>query len=216
MRLFLVGGVATGIGMTLLAISILLSDLNVAFQAYLGCIVCAVIVIFCAVINSLTTWAGLVHPDDRLWSNILAYLLALFAILTLGRFVSIVSAVFLVTTDWLFRILFNTGTMLILALILLFALVGLSGRFQLRDVLEGTDAKGRAKEISARLILFSLLVGGIMVLIQTGLEILNYYLFTLYGLPQSYYYVAVGIGLVATALVVSLGVLLRSKYEKVR
>ncbi len=156
------------------------------------------------------------HPDDRLWSNILAYLLALFAILTLGRFVSIVSTILMVTTDWLFRILFNTGTMLVLALILLFALVGLSGRFQLREVLEGTDSKGRAKEISARLILFSLLVGGFMVLFQTGLEVLNYYLYTLFGLPQSYYYVAVGIGAVATALVVTLGVVLRSKYEKVK
>lgn len=215
MRLFLVGGVATGIGLTLLAISILLSDMNVAFQAYLGCIICAIVVIFCAVVNSLTTWAGSVHPDDRLWSNILAYLLALFAILTLGRFVSIVSAVLSVATDWLFRILFNTGTMLILALILLFALVGLSGRFKLKEVLEGTDSKGRTKEISARLILFSLLVGGLMVLVQTGLETLNYYLYTLFGLPPSYYYVAIGIGAVATVLVVLLGVILRSKYEKV-
>jgi hypothetical protein len=216
MRLFLVGGVATGIGLTLLGISILLSDMTVAFQAYLGCIVCAIIVIFCAVINSLTTWAGLVHPDDRLWSNILAYLLALFAILTLGRFVPIVSAILLVASDWLFRILFNTGTMLILALILLFALVGLSGRFQLREVLEGTDSEGRTKEISARLILFSLLVGALMVLVQTGLEVLNYYLYTLFGLPHSYYYVAIGIGAVATILVVLLGVILRSKYEKVK
>jgi hypothetical protein len=215
MRLFLVGGVATGIGLTLLAISIVLSDITVAFQAYLGCIVCAVIVIFCAVINSLTTWAGLVHPDDRLWSNILAYLLALFAILTLGRFVPIVSVVLMVAPDWLYRILFNTGTMLIIALILLFALVGLSGRFQLREVLEGTDSEGRTKEISARLILFSLLVGGIMVLVQTGLEVLYYYLYTVFLLPSSYYYVSVGIGAVATVLVVLLGVILRSKYEKV-
>jgi hypothetical protein len=215
MRLFLVGGVATGIGLTLLAISIVLSDITVAFQAYLGCIVCAVIVIFCAVINSLTTWAGLVHPDDRLWSNILAYLLALFAILTLGRFVPIVSVVLMVAPDWLYRILFNTGTMLIIALILLFALVGLSGRFQLREVLEGTDSEGRTKEISARLILFSLLVGGIMVLVQTGLEVLYYYLYTVFLLPSSYYYVSVGIGAVATILVVLLGVILRSKYEKV-
>jgi hypothetical protein len=121
----------------------------------------------------------------------------------------------MVAPDWLYRILFNTGTMLIIALILLFALVGLSGRFQLREVLEGTDSEGRTKEISARLILFSLLVGGIMVLVQTGLEVLYYYLYTVFLLPSSYYYVSVGIGAVATILVVLLGVILRSKYEKV-
>jgi hypothetical protein len=54
-----------------------------------------------------------------------------------------------------------------------------------------------------------------MVLVQTGLEVLYYYLYTVFLLPSSYYYVSVGIGAVATVLVVLLGVILRSKYEKV-
>lgn len=205
---------ATGIGATLLFISIYLAhigDITTAFYSYLGCVVCVVVVVFCAAINSLTTWAGFVHPDDRLWSNILAYLLTLFVILTYGRFVS--GAL----TLWLLNVLFNAGTMMVLALIFLFSFVGLSGRFQLREVLEGTEAEERSKEISARLILFSLVVGTIMAAIQIGLITLYWNLdVTLgFGQPTSYYITAYGIGGIATFLVITLGVILRSKYEPV-
>jgi len=214
MRLFLVGAMATGIGSTLLFISIYLAhigDITTAFYSYLGCVLCVAVVVFCAAINSLTTWAGFVHPDDRLWSNILAYLLTLFVILTSGRFVTGG------LTYWLLNVLFNAGSMMVLALIFLFSFVGLSGQFKLREVLEGTEPEEHSKEISARLILFSLVVGAIMAAIQIGLITLYWNLDVTFGLgqPTSYYYTAYGIGAIATVLVITLGVVLRSKYEPV-
>jgi hypothetical protein len=215
MRLFLIGGMATGIGITLLAISILpetITPITTAFYAFLGCVICCLVVIFAAVVNSLTTWAGYVHPDDRLWSNILAYLLSLFTVLTYGRF----SYAFY-GNIWYLNILFNAGTMLVLALVLLFSVVGLGGKFQLRDVIEGVDSEERTKEISARLILFSLLVGGIMAGVQLGIVYLYYFFNDIlaFGLPNSYYYIAITIGGIAFILVITLGVVLRSKYEPV-
>ncbi|MFX1563690.1 MAG: hypothetical protein ACFFDP_10350 [Promethearchaeota archaeon] len=214
MRLFLVGAMATGIGATLLAISIYLAhigDITTAFYSYLGCVLCVVVVVFCAAINSLTTWAGFVHPDDRLWSNILAYLLTLFVILTYGRFIS---GPF---TYWLLNVLFNAGSMMVLALIFLFSFVGLSGQFGLREVLEGTEAEEHAKEVSARLILFSLVVGAVMAAIQVGLVALYWNLDVTFGFgqPTAYYITAFGIGGIATILVITLGILLRSRYEPV-
>jgi hypothetical protein len=106
---------------------------------------------------------------------------------------------------------------MVLALIFLFSFVGLSGQFGLREVLEGTEAEEHAKEISARLILFSLVVGAIMAAIQVGLIALYWNLDVTFGFgqPTSYYYTAYGIGGVATILVITLGVLLRSRYEPV-
>ena len=210
MRLFLIGGLATGIGLTLLAISIVLQDITTAFYAYVGTIICAVIVVIAAIINSLSTWAGYVHPDDRLWSNILAYLLTLFTILTFGRFLAADPL-----RDFYFTILFNTGSMLVLALILLFGLVGLSGKFRLQEVLEGTSSDERTKEISARLILFSLLIGSFMTAIQVGLLLLYGHLNTIFLQPNAFYYTSFGIGGIAFLLVISLGVILRTRYEPV-
>lgn len=209
MRLFLIGGLTSGIALTLLAISIVLADMVTAFYAYLGAVICVCIVIVCAAVNSLTTWGGWVNPDDRLWSNILAYLLTVFVILAYGRFVS--------TEAWLLNILFNTGSMLVQALILLFGLVGLSGAFQLKQVLEGTEPDEKSKEISARLMLFSLLVGGFMAAVQLALYQIYWWFFDVmaFGLPQAYYYVAMVIGGLAFILVITLGVVLRSKYEPV-
>lgn len=221
MRVFLIGGMATGIGMTLLAISILPTSIipvTTAFYAFLGCIICCFIVIIAAVVTSLTTWAGYIHPDDRLWSNILAYLLSLFSVLTYGRFAYAgLPFAHTLANDWYLEIFFNIGTMMVLAIILLFSLVGLSGRFQLREVLEGIDSSARTKEISARLILFSLLIGAIMAGVQLGFVILYRYFITdlAFGLPNAYYYTSIAIGGIAFILVITLGVILRSKYEPV-
>ena len=206
MRLILLGGMSTGIALTLLTIAIFL-DPSIAFLAYLGCVVCTGIVVGCAVLNSLTTWPGFVHPDDRLWSNILAYLLSLFSILTLGRFLR---------ADWWYNLLFNVGTLLLLALVLVSSLIGLSGKFRIKGLSEGIESKDRAKAITSRLILFALLIGAIMAAGQTGLILLWDYLFGLYGSPNSYYFISVAIGGITTILLFSLGIALRSKYEAVR
>ena len=207
MRLILLGGMSTGIALTLLTIAIFL-DPSIAFLAYLGCVVCTGIVVGCAVLNSLTTWPGFVHPDDRLWSNILAYLLSLFSILTLGRFLR---------ADWWYNLLFNIGVLLLLALILVLSIIGLSGKFRIKGLTEGTESKNQAKAIASRLILFALLIGAIMAAGQTGLILLwDYLKVVLIDSPTSYYYISVTIGGVTTLLLFSLGILLRSKYEAVR
>jgi len=206
MRLFLVGGMATGIGITLLAFSLLLPDPTYAFYAYIGTIICTAIVVFCAVVNTFTTWAGYVHPEDRLWSNILAYLLTLFVILSLGHFIP--------PDPWLLNILFTTGTMIVLAYLLVFSMIGLSTTLKIKDVLEGTAPKGREKETTARFILLSLVIGGIMAGVQVGLLALYWYLYQATGqLALAYRYSAIGIGLFATLLMAAMGILLRSKYE---
>ncbi len=210
MRLILLGGMTTGIALTLLGIAIFL-DPSIAFLAYLGCVVCTGIVVACAVVNSLTTWPGFVHPDDRLWSNILAYLLTLFSILTLGRFLKED-----IRADWWFTLLFNIGTLLLLALILVLSLIGLSGRFRPKGLTEKEKAKDRSKEVASRLILFALLVGAVMAAGQTGLILLWDYFYTTYGSPLSYYYISVTIGSLTTLILFSLGIVLRAKYEAVR
>ncbi len=206
MRLLMIGGMVTGIGMTLLALSIFL-DISQALYTFIGCVICVVIVVVIAVINSLTTWAGYVHPDDRLWTNILAYVLVLYVLLTFGRFASI-------DPGFLFT-LFNTGTMLLLALVLLVGFVALSGKFQLRDMLEGTGSVGHMKEISARVILLSLLVGVILAVIQLGLGLLYWFLVGLFAFPLGYYYSAVAVGGIATLIVFLIGFYLRFRYEPI-
>jgi hypothetical protein len=201
----------TGIALTLLTIAIFL-DPSIAFLAYLGCVICTGIVVASAVVNSLTTWPGFVHPDDRLWSNILAYLLTLFSILTLGRFLKDD-----IRADWWFTLLFNIGTMLLLALILVLVLVSLSDRIRPKSSGRGAKAKDRSKETASRLILFALLVGAIMAGCQTGLILLWDYFYTLTAIQSlSYYYISVTIGSITTLILFGLGIALRSKYEAVR
>ena len=201
----------TGIALTLLGIAIFL-DPSIAFIAYLGCVICTGIVVACAMVNSLTTWPGYVHPDDRLWSNILAYLLTLFSILTLGRFLKDD-----IRADWWFTLLFNIGVMLLLALILVLSLIGLSDRVRPKGPTKGSKAKDRSKETASRLILFALLVGGVMAACQIGLIILWDYFYTITSIQSlSYYYISVTIGSITTLILFGLGIALRSKYEAVR
>jgi hypothetical protein len=157
-RLTSIGNFLSGIGLTLLGGAIgsdMLLDLVTAdpsLQAipfYIWLIAGGVLAVtlIIAIINTFTEMTGYVHPDDKMMSNMLVYLLSIGALLTFG---------------WLDEgtayqeLLFDMGTMIVIAYVFLFVFVFFGSR-----IAAGAET-GQVKEMTSRFMIVSLILGAIM------------------------------------------------------
>ena len=158
-RLTTIGNFLSGIGLTLLAGTIgakaLLDVLSatpelllIPFYIWLIALAVLAVVLLIAVINTFTEMTGFVHPDDKMMSNMLVYMMSIATLLTYGLLDGVDATIQ--------GYLFDMGTMIVIAYIFLFVFVFFGGRIS-----EGAET-GQTKEMTSRFMIVSLILGVIM------------------------------------------------------
>ena len=169
-RLTTVGNFLSGIGLTLLAFTIIVKAIatqpeQVLYPLYIWFVALGMlaVVLIIGVINTFTEITGFVHPDeellarpfldfvhpdDKMMSNMLVYIMALGTLLVYGLLDGVDSTVQ--------GYLYNMGTMIVIAYIFLFIF-----NFYGSRIAEGTE-QGQVKEMTSRFMLVSLVLGMIM------------------------------------------------------
>ncbi|MGY5880049.1 MAG: hypothetical protein RTV31_07345 [Candidatus Thorarchaeota archaeon] len=158
-RLTTIGNFLSGIGLTLLGGTIgakaLLDVLSatpelllIPFYIWLIALAVLAVVLLIAVINTFTEMTGFVHPDDKMMSNMLVYMMSIATLLTYGLLEGVDATIQ--------GYLFDMGTMIVIAYIFLFVFVFFGGRIS-----EGAET-GQTKEMTSRFMIVSLILGVIM------------------------------------------------------
>lgn len=158
-RLTTIGNFLSGIGLTLLGGTIgakaLLDFLSATgdvlilpFYIWLIALAVLAVVLLIAIINTFTEMTGYVHPDDKMMSNMLVYMMSIATLLTYGLLNGVDPAIQ--------GYLFDMGTMIVIAYIFLFVFVFFGGRIS-----EGAET-GQTKEMTSRFMIVSLILGVIM------------------------------------------------------
>lgn len=205
-RLTTIGNFLSGIGLTLLGVTIglkyLLESLSATpeqmqypFYIWIGALGILGVVLAISIINTFTEMTGFVHPDDKLLSNMLVYIHALGTLLTFGMLDGIDADP--VTQGYLF----DMGTMIVIAYIFLFVFVFFGSK-----IAEGAET-GQVKEMTSRFMLVSLVLGVIM----AGV----YLLMSVIKNTWSYGWASGALFLLAVFLVVVIVFFLGRRYEPV-
>jgi hypothetical protein len=158
-RLTTIGNFLSGIGLTLLGVTIgvkaLLDSLSATpeqmlypFYIWMGALLVLGVVLIISIINTFTEMTGFVHPDDKMVSNMLVYMHALGTLLTYG----LLDGIDAITQGYLF----DMGTMIVIAYVFLFVFVFFGGQ-----IAAGAET-GQVKEMTSRFMLVSLVLGVIM------------------------------------------------------
>lgn len=203
-RLTTIGNFLSGIGLTLLAFTIIVKfildslsatpeQLLYPFYIWLTALGILVIVLVISGINTFTEMTGFVHPDDKMVSNMLVYLMAIGTLLVYGLLDG-------VTAD-IQSYLFDMGTMIVIAYIFLFVFVFFGSKIS-----EGAET-GQVKEMTSRFMLVSLVLGVIM----AG----AYLLLSIIKDTFTYGWAAGALMLFAGALVILIVLFLGRRYEPV-
>jgi hypothetical protein len=145
------GGLAEGVGGTLLALSILLKDERLFIASLVPL---ALVLIFAFIDTFLREKVGYIHPVDLAFGNILAYLYTLGQILILGYFFPELQA-----------LVYDIGTIFLMSFVFLVGLVkvGLMRAFEI-------DEKDKPKETVARFVLLAIVFGALMALGRIGFD----------------------------------------------
>ena len=125
-RVTTIGNFLSGIGLTLLGVTIgvkaLLDSLSATpeqmlypFYIWMGALLVLGVVLIISIINTFTEMTGFVHPDDKMVSNMLVYMHALGTLLTYG----LLDGIDAITQGYLF----DMGTMIVIAYVFLFVFV---------------------------------------------------------------------------------------------
>ena len=158
-RLTTIGNFLSGIGLTLLAgtigarwlleVTSATGDLLlIPFYIWVVSLGVLGVVLLIAIINTFTEMTGFVHPDDKMLSNMLVYMMAIGTLLTYG----LLEGVDTIVQGYLF----DMGTMIVIAYVFLFVFV-----FFGRRISEGAET-GQIKEMTSRFMIVSLILGVIM------------------------------------------------------
>ena len=158
-RLTTIGNFLSGIGLTLLGVTIGVKALLDAvtatpdqlvypFYIWLGALGVLAVVLIISIINTFTEITGFVHPDDKMMSNMLVYIMSIGTLLTFGLLEG--------TSATIQGYLFDMGTMIVIAYIFLFVFVFFGSRIS-----EGAET-GQTKEMTSRFMIVSLVLGVIM------------------------------------------------------
>jgi hypothetical protein len=194
----------SGFGFAALGISVIfkyiLEDLGITgtqypFYAWLIGAGIMGIVLIMSIVTTFTEMTGFLHPEDKLVSNMFVFLMAIGTILIFG-IQDFIDAI-------LQRSLFDMGAMILIAYVFLFIFVFFS-----KNITEG-EQLGQVKEMTARFMLVSLLLGVIM----AGLKIITDYIW--YSFGETYELAAATLGVFAVALVIVIVAFLGRKYEPV-
>lgn len=202
MRFLVIGLLFTGIGLTVLGIAVFIPVLipevetEALIPIYIAAIALFAIVFVSAFITTFTELGGFTHPDDMLFSNIFAFLYAVCAILAGGVFFN---------TDTQQSLFFQLASMVIVAYGFLILLTILGPRLGVGALSE--EDLERGKENISRYMLFSLILGGLIGIINLGFStILEQFGFNI---------AAVGLIAITAAVVVFMGMFFRTQYAVV-
>jgi len=203
-RLTTIGNFLSGIGLTLLGgtigIKALLDFLSatgdvllIPFYIWLVSLAVLAVVLIIAIINTFTEMTGFVHPDDKMMSNMLVYMMSIATLLTYGLLDGVGATIQ--------GYLFDMGTMIVIAYIFLFVFVFFGGR-----IAEGTE-DGQTKEMTSRFMIVSLILGVIMAGVYLSASVIRDTL--------SYSWAAGVLFGIAVFLVFSIVIFLGRRYEPV-
>lgn len=203
-RVTTIGNFLSGIGLTLLGVTIgvkaLLDSVSATpeqllypFYIWIGALIVLGAVLLISIINTFTEITGFVHPDDKLISNMLVYMHALGTLLTYGLLEGIDA-----TTQ---GYLFDMGTMIVIAYIFLFVFVFFGSK-----IAAGAET-GQVKEMTSRFMLVSLVLGVIMAGVYLVMSVIQNAL--------SYGWASGALFLLAVGLVLLIVLFLGRRYEPV-
>ena len=197
MRFLVIGLLFTGIGLAVLGIALLIPFLIPAvavaalIPVYFGAVGVFAIVFISAFFTTFTEIGGFTHPDDKLFSNIFAFLYAVCAVLAGGYFYPKSQ-----------RLFFDLTSMIVVAYGFLLLITILGPRLGVGSLAEAEMESG--KESVSRYMLFSLILGGIIGLINMGFS----FIFDTLGFAIA----AVGLIGLTAAVVVFMGFFFRTRY----
>ncbi|MBY8997787.1 MAG: hypothetical protein KGD60_08640 [Candidatus Thorarchaeota archaeon] len=203
-RVTTIGNFLSGIGLTLLGVTIgvkaLLDSVSATpeqllypFYIWIGALVVLGAVLLISIINTFTEITGFVHPDDKLVSNMLVYIHALGTLLTYG----LLDGLDATTQSYLF----DMGTMIVIAYIFLFVFVFFGSK-----IAAGAET-GQVKEMTSRFMLVSLVLGVVMAGVYLVMSVIQNAL--------SYGYASGALFLLAVGLVLLIVLFLGRRYEPV-
>lgn len=203
-RLTTIGNFLSGIGLTLLGVTIgvkaLLDALSPApeqlvypFYVWIGALGVLAVVLLISIITTFTEVTGFVHPDDKMMSNMLVYMMSIGTLLTFGLLEG--------TTVTVQGYLFDMGTMIVIAYIFLFVFVFFGGKIS-----AGAET-GQTKEMTSRFMIVSLILGVIMAGVYLATSIIRDNL--------SYGWAAAALFGIAVLLVVCIVIFLGRRYEPI-
>jgi hypothetical protein len=203
-RLTTIGNFLSGIGLTLLGGSIgakMLLDvvaatgtlLLIPFYIWLIALGVLAIVLIIAIINTFTEMTGYVHPDDKMMSNMLVYMMSIATLLSYGLLEGVDTTIQ--------GYLFDMGTMIVIAYIFLFVF-----QFYGSRIAAGAEA-GQTKEMTSRFMIVSLILGVIMAGVYLSTSIIKDTL--------TYGWAAASLFGIAVVLVFCIVIFLGRRYEPV-
>jgi len=172
-RLNGIANLLSGLGLASLAFTIVVKAIatqpdQVLYPFYIWIIALGIlgVVLIMNLISTFTELTGYVHPDDKMVSNMLVYVMALATLLVYGLLDGIG------VTSTIQGYLYDMGTMIVIAYIFLFVFVFFGAR-----IYQGTE-KGQVKEMTSRFMLISLVLGVIMagayLLLKVVYDVLKY------------------------------------------
>ncbi|NMC08361.1 MAG: hypothetical protein GYA24_24350 [Candidatus Lokiarchaeota archaeon] len=164
MRLVLIQGFVGGIALAILVFAILLQFVPViqsaAFISYIVSVCCLVALVLLSIISTFTQ-KTFIHPDDRLWGNTFCFILFMADTLALGHFFDPLVYGSLVS-DQVRLFSYNAGSSVLITFLLIYLVLFFSKKIGFHELIMG-DPNKREKEIVARFILFSILLGAVLV-----------------------------------------------------
>lgn len=203
LRLVYVSGILGGVASMLLFFAIILYRVDDIRQytlyLYLASASITGVVTVASVFNSLTQRV-FVHPDDKLVGNMFAYILFIAHILTIGHF-------FGDDFPQTERFSYDAGVLILTVFIFVYLVLMLGNRLGFHKMLKD-DKLVRHKEVVSRFVLFSVLLGLVVL-------VLKFLFDTLYITVNSYEWSVFIIFLSTVGVMVLIGVLTWKKYEPV-
>jgi hypothetical protein len=208
-RLNTAGNVLSGIGMTLLGAVIFLKyfieDQGITGSAesyplygWFGALGVLGVVLLISIVITFTEKTGYVHPNDKLYANMLVFVLTIGTMLTYGLLLDDAIPANVTLQGYLF----DMGTMIVIAYIFLFIFV-----FYGNKIAAGAET-GQIKEMTSRFMLVSLVLGVIMAGVNVSLNLI-------WSLTNSYGWSAGALFVFAVALVLVIVIFLSRRYEPI-
>ncbi len=165
MRLVLIQGLVGGISITILVFAILLQYLipAVALITYMISVGGLVVLVVISIISSFTQKI-FIHPDDRLWSNTFTYILFMAVTLALGHFFNpaVGDPPTQAFNESVRSFSYEAGAYVLITFVLIYLILFFSRKIGFHELIF-EDSNKREKELVARFILFSILLGAVLV-----------------------------------------------------
>ncbi len=197
-RVVTFGNVLSGIGLAMLGFVIFLKYAiadpgDYPMYGWLLALAVLGVVLIISIVTTFTEKQGYIHPNDKLYANMLVFMMTIGTLLVYGL---------LITDEIIQGYLFDMGTMIVIAYIFLFVFVAYGSK-----IAAGAET-GQVKEMTSRFMLVSLVLGAIMAGVNFLLNLIR-------DVTSSYGWAAATLTAFAFALVLLIVVFLSRRYEPI-